>query len=52
MKEVTGVDDDVVIRRACEACQDSNGKVKVEDVVTMLLNDDSFRSKSKVNSCL
>eukprot|EP00105_Crassostrea_gigas_P025080 XP_011445541.1 PREDICTED: ubiquitin carboxyl-terminal hydrolase 28 isoform X2 [Crassostrea gigas] len=37
----------MVIRRACEACQDSNGKVKVEDVVTVLLNDDSVHTKTK-----
>lgn len=48
VKEVTGVNDDMVIRRACEACQDSNGKVKVEDVVTVLLNDDSVHTKTKV----
>lgn len=47
VKEVTGVNDDMVIRRACEACQDSNGKVKVEDVVTVLLNDDSVHTKTK-----
>lgn len=48
VKEVTGVNDDMVIRRACEACRDSNGKVKVEDVVTVLLNDDSVHTKTKV----
>nr|XP_022324465.1 ubiquitin carboxyl-terminal hydrolase 25-like isoform X2 [Crassostrea virginica] len=47
VKEVTGVNDDIVIQRACEACQDSSGNVKVEDVVSMLLNDDSIHAKTK-----
>ena len=42
------MNDDIVIQRACEACQDSSGNVKVEDVVTMLLNDDSIHPKTKV----
>ncbi|XP_052060028.1 ubiquitin carboxyl-terminal hydrolase 25-like isoform X2 [Mytilus californianus] len=41
IKEITGIHDEKVIKRAIDACQDENGQFNVENVVAMLVAEDS-----------
>ncbi|GAB1601843.1 ubiquitin carboxyl-terminal hydrolase 25-like isoform X3 [Argonauta hians] len=41
IKEVTGIEDPNVITKAIRACCNKDGKYKIEDVVTMLVQDSS-----------
>ncbi|XP_060064125.1 ubiquitin carboxyl-terminal hydrolase 25-like isoform X1 [Ylistrum balloti] len=52
IKEITGVDDERVIRRAITACQDRDGKYEIENVVTMLLADDFVNPALKKKSAV
>ncbi|XP_070201808.1 ubiquitin carboxyl-terminal hydrolase 25-like isoform X2 [Littorina saxatilis] len=50
VKEVTGIDDQCVIDEAISACQTKDGTYKVEDVVSMLIQDDSLRKRQAKSS--
>ncbi|XP_071095553.1 ubiquitin carboxyl-terminal hydrolase 25-like [Haliotis cracherodii] len=47
IKEVTGIDNPQVIQEAITACKNNEGSFKVEDVVAMLLGDESDRLAKK-----
>lgn len=46
IKEITGIHDEKVIRMAINACQDEHGKFDVENVVAMLVAEDSHVNNS------
>ena len=46
IKEITGIHDEKVIKRAITACQDENGKFDIENVVAMLVAEDSHVNNS------
>lgn len=41
IKEITGIHDEKMIKRAIDACLDENGKFDIENVVSMLVAEDS-----------
>lgn len=45
VKEITGIEDQRVIDEAISACRTKDGSYKVEDVVSMLVQDDSLRRR-------
>ena len=45
VKEITGIEDQRVIDEAISACRTKDGSFKVEDVVSMLVQDDSLRRR-------
>ena len=46
IKEICGIDDHHVIDEAIQACASKDGTYRLEDVVSMLIQDESLRKKS------
>lgn len=48
VKEICGIEDHHVIDEAINACRTKDGSFRVEDVVSMLIQDETVRRRQKV----